>query len=226
MIRFIQDYTTRAIPPEHFAAGDEVTRSDASELYFVQLGVAGYVTEAGLVDQDHRQINPASSIAEVVVPGENRSGLAGRAGELMLGLDAPQRGTSGPGNAVLAVGGDQQTAAAAGELDRLTSALEHAGSDVLAVTAERDRLLAELEQAGQLGTEIGGQLDAEKVRTGDLQRELETERANTRKLQEALATAEGRISDLETKVASASESASGETAREQTAPAKTAAKSK
>lgn len=227
-IRFIQDYATRAIPPEVFAAGDEVTRSDASELYFVQRGVAGYVTDAGLVDQDHRAINPASAIAEVVVPGENRFGSAGRAGELMLGLDAPQRGTSGPGNSVLAVGGDQQTAAAAGELERLTVALRRSGDDVLEITSDRDRLRNELDHALRTGVDTTGQLDAERVRSGDLQRELESERARTQDLQEALASAESRVADLEAKAAAGAETGDGGGAAppEQPTPAKGAGKSK
>lgn len=140
MIKFLQDYQTRALPPETFKRGEQVERSEDSEQYFVRLGVAGFVTVDGLVDQDHLPIVQTATVAQVVTPGERRASvLGGRAGELALGLDAPQRATSGPGTEAL-IGGDQQTAAVAGDVERLTLELADAN-------AEGDELAQKLSQA-------------------------------------------------------------------------------
>lgn len=57
MIEFIQDYVTKALPPESFTDGQQVSdRSAESELYFVRLGVAGFVIDGKLVDQDYQPI--------------------------------------------------------------------------------------------------------------------------------------------------------------------------
>ena len=145
MIEFLMDYRTRALPPETFKQGQQVKRSDESELYFVRLGVAGYVTTAGLVDQDHHPLTPAATTAQVVTPGEQRAGLiGGRAGELSLGLDAPQRATSGPGTAAL-IGGDQQTAAVAGEIERLTAELAVANGEGDDLAQALDQATADLQ---------------------------------------------------------------------------------
>lgn len=138
MIEFLKDYQTRALPPETFKAGDQVKRSDDSELYFVRLGVAGFVTDGGLVDQDHLPVHLAP-VAQAVTPGDRRVGIGGRAGELSLGLDAPQRASTGPGSDAL-LGGDQQTAAIAGEIERLTA-------ELAAANGEGDDLAMKLRQA-------------------------------------------------------------------------------
>src|SRR5438105_3492574 len=98
MIEFIQDYVTKSLPPETFKDGERVERSPESELYLVQLGVAGYIHDGRLVDQDYQPL--VRKPAVVVVTSDRRLADTGRAGE-MLGLDAPQRATSGPGNAVV-----------------------------------------------------------------------------------------------------------------------------
>jgi hypothetical protein len=95
MIEFLQDYTTEALPPEKFAKGAQVTRSEESERYFVGRGLAGYVVDGKLVDIDHLPLTPQTITVEVVQPGERRADLAVRAGEIMTGQ--PPRATSGPG---------------------------------------------------------------------------------------------------------------------------------
>lgn len=196
MIEFLQDYETKAIPPEVFEAGDRETRSDESELYFVKLGVAAFVTKAGLVDIDHRPIT-VEPVAEVVVPGERRALLTGRAGELPLGVDAPQRATTGPGNAAL-FGGDQQTAAAAaefealrGDFDRLTgeyAALEaeHAtsGESLTTVTTERDDARKALETVTAERDQLKADLANANAEGDDLAKRVET-------LEAELASAKG-----------------------------------
>lgn len=95
MIEFLQDYTTEALPPEHFTKGQQVTRSEDSERYFVGRGLAGYLVDGKLVDVDHRPIVTTTAAVEVVVPGDRRADLGFRAGEVMIGQ--PPRASSGPG---------------------------------------------------------------------------------------------------------------------------------
>ena len=99
MIRFIQDYTTKALPPETFKAEAEVERSAESEAYFVRLGVAGYVHDGVLVDQDYKPI-VLRTVAVEVVSGDRRFANGGRGGEV-IGFNAPQRASTGPGNDVM-----------------------------------------------------------------------------------------------------------------------------
>ncbi len=200
MIEFLQDYKTQAVPPETFEAGQQVKRSEASELYFVRLGVAGFVTDAGLVNEDHRPIGSTlASVAEVVTPGDRRFAFGGRGGELALGLDAPQRATSGPGNAILA-GGDQQTTAAVGEIERLTSELADANAegDELAQTADRLKLALATEQQAHVSTreELG------RVRT-----DLDAAQNGRAEAEKAHAAAKTRIEDLERQLAEATKPA-------------------
>lgn len=89
MIEFIQDYTTKALPPEVFEDGQQVTRSPESELYFVRLGVAGYVHEGNLVDQDFQPISRTQTVIAIDA-GDRRFGAT------IIGVDAPQRASSGP----------------------------------------------------------------------------------------------------------------------------------
>ncbi|UYY60110.1 hypothetical protein [Sphingomonas sp. S2-65] len=197
MIEFLQSYETTAVPKETFEAKQRVDRSEDSELYFVRLGVAAYVTADGLVDQDHRPIVTETVVAQVVTPGDRRFGLGGRAGELALGLDAPQRATSGPGNAVL-VGGDQQTASAGAEIERLTAELANSAvllreMDETHVTA-RDALIADL--------------DAEKARHADtrdelarVKTELAAADAGRSEAESALAAEQTRAGELEAQLA-------------------------
>lgn len=98
MIEFIQDYVTKALPPESFKDGDKVERSTESELYFVRLGVAGYVHDGNIVDQDYQPIERKTVV--IVTTDRRFTDVAGRGGET-IGLEAPQRATSGPGNDVV-----------------------------------------------------------------------------------------------------------------------------
>ncbi|MBM6576350.1 hypothetical protein KCP91_08190 [Microvirga sp. SRT01] len=118
MIEFIQDYVTKSLPPETFKDGEKVERSPESELYLVQLGVAGYVHDGRLVDQDYQPL--VRKPAVVVVTSDRRLADTGRAGE-MLGLDAPQRATSGPGNAVVFSGQPDSTTLGGTEFEQLRS---------------------------------------------------------------------------------------------------------
>lgn len=136
MIKFIQDYTTKALPPESFEKDQEVERSTESERYFVQLGVAGYLIDDKLVDQEYRPI----VVETIVVVGstDRRFADAGRGGET-LGFDGPQRASTGPGNAVM-FGREDVFETADGELhhvqvEQLASDLPPPAQSVEATTA-------------------------------------------------------------------------------------------
>ncbi|MFN3675801.1 MAG: hypothetical protein ACK4TC_07450 [Sphingomonas pseudosanguinis] len=195
MIEFLQDYKTKAIPPEVFELGQQVKRSDDSELYFVRLGVAGYVTENGLVGEDYRPIVPPSTVAEVVTPGDRRFAMGGRAGELALGLGAPQRATSGPGNVLLA-GGDQQTAAAQGELERLIAELADSNAEGVDLAKASEDLKSELAAERQAHTATRDELSRVQTDLGA----AETGRAEAEKTLEA---ANQRVVELEQQLAEA-----------------------
>jgi hypothetical protein len=199
MIEFLQDYETKAIPPEFFELGQQVKRSEDSELYFVRLGVAGYVTENGLVGEDYRPIVPPSTVAEVVTPGDRRFAMGGRAGELALGLDAPQRATSGPGNVLLA-GGDQQTAAAQGELERLIAELADANAEGDDLAKKSEVLKSELAAERQAHTAARDELVRVQTDLGA----AETGRAEAEKTLEA---ANQRVAELEQQLAEATKPA-------------------
>ena len=116
MIEFIQDYVTKALPPESFKDGEQVERSTESELYFVRLGVAGYVHDGKVVDQDYQ---PIERKAVVIVSTDRRfNDVAGRGGET-IGLEAPQRATSGPGNDVVFSGQPDSTTLGGVEIEQL-----------------------------------------------------------------------------------------------------------
>lgn len=195
MIEFLQDYETKAIPPEVFELGQQVKRSDDSELYFVRLGVAGYVTENGLVGEDYRPIVPPSTVAEVVTPGDRRFAMGGRSGELALGLGAPQRATSGPGNVLLA-GGDQQTAAAQGELERLIAELADSNAEGVDLAKASEDLKSELAAERQAHTATRDELSRVQTDLGA----AETGRAEAEKTLEA---ANQRVVELEQQLAEA-----------------------
>jgi len=216
MIEFLQSYETTAVPKEAFKVGERVTRSDDSEMYFVRLGVAAYVTADGLVDQDHRPIVTETIVAQVVTPGDHRFGSGGRAGELMLGLDAPQRATTGPGNAAF-VGGDQQTASAGVKIERLTAELADSAvllreMDETHVTA-RDALIADLdaEKAGHADTRD----ELARVMT-----ELAGADAGRSEAETALAAERTRADELEAQLAEATKPVTEQQQGETPAPAK------
>ncbi|PZO77073.1 MAG: hypothetical protein DI640_01445 [Sphingomonas taxi] len=117
MIEFIQDYVTKALPPESFTDGQQVSdRSAESELYFVRLGVAGFVVDGKLVDQDYQPIVRTPGV--VLTTTDRRFADTGRGGEV-IGLDAPQRATSGPGNESLLSGRPESTTLGGVEFEQL-----------------------------------------------------------------------------------------------------------
>lgn len=130
MIEFLQDYTTESLPPESFKKGEQVSREETSERYFVGRSLAGYVVEGKLVDADHRPIVTETVTVEIVRPGERRADLAVRAGEIMTGQ--PPRATSGPGvpfvEAATGAKGTPPVVLEA-EVERLKAALE-TGNDL------------------------------------------------------------------------------------------------
>jgi len=173
MIEFIQDYVTKALPPESFKDGDKVERSTESELYFVRLGVAGFVHDGKIVDQDYQPIERKTVV--IVTTDRRFTDAAGRGGET-IGLEAPQRATSGPGNDVVFSGqpdsmtlggvefeqlsgdlaasrGEFETyrTTSEGEIERLKGLIE-AGNDAFhaadtAFTEERGKLTGERDRA-------------------------------------------------------------------------------
>jgi hypothetical protein len=176
MIEFIQDYVTKALPPESFKDGDKVSdRSAESELYFVRLGVAGFVIDGKLVDQDYQEIVRQPVVIVAATADRRFVADTGRGGEV-IGLAAPQRATSGPGNEALLSGqpesttlggvefeqlrGDLATSASqfeeyrttsTGEIERLKGLIE-AGNDAFhkadtAFAEERQTLTGERDQA-------------------------------------------------------------------------------
>lgn len=120
MIEFLQDYVTKSIPPETFKAEERVERSTESELYFVRLGAAAFVTDDGLVDADYHPIATTPVVA--VVATDRRFAAGGRAGEA-VGLAAPQRATTGPGNAVVFGGQPESTSLLPVETEQLRADL-------------------------------------------------------------------------------------------------------
>lgn len=117
MIEFIQDYVTKALPPESFTDGQQVSdRSAESELYLVRLGVAGFVVDGKLVDQDYQPIVRQPVV--IVAATDRRFADTGRSGEV-IGLDAPQRATSGPGNDVVLSGQPDSTTLGGVEFEQL-----------------------------------------------------------------------------------------------------------
>lgn len=124
MIKFIRDYTTKALPPESFEKDQEVSRSVESERYLVQLGVAGYLVDGKLVDAEYRPIVVETIV--VVTTGDRRFADGGRGGEV-LGVEAPQRASTGPGNAAM-FGITDVVETADGELHRVE--VEQLASDL------------------------------------------------------------------------------------------------
>lgn len=65
-IQFLQDYATKAIPPEVFALGQVVDGRDAaSEGHFVNRGYAAYLIDGKLIDRFGKEVaepTPASAV--------------------------------------------------------------------------------------------------------------------------------------------------------------------
>lgn len=196
MIRFLQDYTTKALPPETFAADQEVERSPESELYFVRLGVAGFLVDGVVVDEDYNPIVRETVV--VVTTADRRFADTGRGGEV-IGLDAPARASSGPGNAVVFAGQPDSIGLSEVEAEQLRADLASAVAGN-AVNKERfEQLTGDLTAAQE-----------EAAALHATNRDLSTQLADARS---ALDDAQTRIAELEA-AKSAQEAAATETAAE------------
>lgn len=212
MIEFLQDYTTEALPPEHFSKGEQVSRSEESERYFVGRGLAGYLVDGKLVDADHRPIVTAVVAVEVVTPGERRADPGFRAGEVMTGQ--PPRASSGPGVPFV-----EPEAGMAGappvvleaEVERLKAALLaseemfHDMNNSHVSTAEDlrsevARLSTDLAAANELREQALSELAGMQDRHEQLSQELEAARRATDE-------AADRVADLERQLEAASKPA-------------------
>jgi len=74
-IQFLQDYTTKAKPPEAFTLGQKVEgRDEASEAHFVNRGYAAYVVDGKLVDRFGREVPTpkAAKAAADAAPGKGK----------------------------------------------------------------------------------------------------------------------------------------------------------
>lgn len=235
MIEFIQNYVTKALPPESFKDGEQVERSAESELYFVRLGVAGYLIDGKLVDQDYQPIIRQPVI--VVATADRRFAAdTGRGGEA-IGLAAPQRATSGPGNAVLlsgqpdsmTLGGvevdqlrgdiaasasqfeDGQTADE-GEMDRLKGLIE-AGNDAFremnnSHLADKDELRQQIDTLTNDFVALTGERDQALADLKDARSQHEGLVLEYQATREQLDTGAARIVELEGLLADANKSAS------------------
>lgn len=162
MIKFLQDYTTKSAPPEVFKVDQEVERSPESELYFVRLGVAGFLVAGEVLNEDYQPI--VREPVAIVVTTDRRFADTGRGGEV-IGLDAPARASSGPGTAAVFAGqpdsiGLSETEVAqlradlahaidrenhgTGRIDELTEELEGVRANLATVTTDRDKLTGDL----------------------------------------------------------------------------------
>lgn len=193
MIRFIQDYTTKALPPEHFERDQEVSRSPESELYFVQLGVAGFLVDGVLVGQDYQPL-VTNTVVQVVSPGDRRFADVGRGGEV-IGLDAPQRASTGPGNTAVFGAAANQTELTQVEFDQLRADL---AASVEQFDEHRATSGAEIERLTGRETELVEQLRVSNVEQDRLKGTID-------KLEQDLKSASAIIGDLEKKVASGAE---------------------
>jgi outer membrane murein-binding lipoprotein Lpp len=185
MIEFLEDYTTKSLPPEHFERGQRVdNRTPESELYFVRLGVAGLVHDGVLVDQDYKPITVRTVVE--VVSTDRRFASAGRGGEV-LGLDAPQRASTGPGNAAV-FGSTDLFGSADPELHRVQ--VEQLSTDLAASVAQLDEhRITTAAQIDQLTADLTTAQGAREAALADVAT------ANTEKA--ALVTErDGAVSDL------------------------------
>ena len=174
MIEFIQNYVTKALPPESFEDGEQVERSPESELYFVRLGVAGYLIDGKLVDQDYQPIVRQPVVIVAATPDRRFAVDTGRGGEV-IGLAAPQRATSGPGNAVLLSGQPDSMTLGGVEVDQLRGDIAASASQVeegqTANEDEMDRLKGLIEAGNDAFREMNNSHLADK---DELRQQIET----------------------------------------------------
>jgi len=213
MIEFIQDYVTKALPPESFKDKERVERSPESELYFVRLGVAGFVVKGEVVDQDYQPIVRKTVVA--VVTTDRRFTDTGRGGEV-IGLDAPQRATSGPGNAVVLSGQPHSTTLDDVTLDQLKGDLAAAAGQFVDYRTFADSEIARLQNLIEAGNVAFQEMnnshvtdkDALRIDVERLTGELADEKASHASLQaeykaarEQLDAKDVQIADLEARLA-------------------------
>ncbi len=179
MIEFIQNYVTKALPPESFKDGEQVERSAESELYFVRLGVAGYLIDGKLFDQDYQPI-VRQPVGIVAATADRRFAAdTGRGGEA-IGLAAPQRATSGPGNAVLLSGQPDSMTLGGVEVDQLRGDIAASASQVeegqTANEGELDRLKGLIEAGNDAFREMNNSHLADK---DELRQQIETVKSDS-----------------------------------------------
>jgi hypothetical protein len=205
MIQFLQDYTTEAVPPEHFEKGQQIERSAGSEGYFVGRGLAGYLVDGKLVDADYQPIAPVTTVMEIIQPGNRRTDLAVRAGEVMTGQ--PPRGTSGPGVPLFEAGNVGEGSPAVvleAELERLT--------------LEVGRLTTKLSDANGEGNDATRARDEALVNLAKTRDELTGARADLQAAREQLGERDKRVGELEGQLAEARAAASGGTGEQNSPP--------
>jgi hypothetical protein len=156
MIEFIQDYTTKALPPEVFKTKEQVERSPESELYFVRLGVAGFVHNGELVGEDYKPLVVTETVVQVVSPGDRRFADGGRGGE-MLGLVTPQRASTGPGNDVVFGTSNVSTGLQQVQVDQLSSDL---AASIQQLDEHRDLTSGQINELTTALTAVQGEREA------------------------------------------------------------------
>lgn len=217
MIKFLQDYTTKALPPEVFAADQEVERSPESELYFVRLGVAGFVVDGKVVDEDYNPI--VRQTVAVITTTDRRFMDTGRGGEV-LGLDGPARASSGPGNQVVFAGQPDSIGLSNVEAEQLRT-------DLAAALAGQGEHAAQIEGMTDKAAALEERLlaaEAERDRLTGEASVLQTDLADART---ALEAAQARIAELEAQQPAEPQTAEPQPAETQTAePAATTKRSK
>ncbi len=178
MIEFLQDYTTEATPPEVFKLGQQVERSEASELYFVRRGLAGFVINGKLCNEDGDTIDLTARQADPATEGQ------------------PPHASSGPLPSDLFTTTALASPALEAEVQRLTQELSDAN-------AEGDDLAKELEG---VRSDLQTAQDQMKLMQDDLLRAEKNvlDAVDEKTAVEAkLATANGHIVELEAALAEA-----------------------
>lgn len=217
MIEFLQDYTTKSLPPEVFTDGQHVERSPESELYFVRLGVAGYLVDGKLVGEDYQPIERKT--VAVISTTDRRFG-GGRAGEV-IGIDAPQRASTGPGNEVVFSGQPDSTsldpvevaqlrtdlAASIEQLDdhrtSTTAQIEQITGNLTAAQGAREAALADLAAAQSDRDAAFAERDEALSDLSALRETHDKLTSDYAALRQAADADAGRIDELEKKLAAA-----------------------
>lgn len=215
MIKFLQDYTTKAIPPEVFKTDQEVERSPESELYFVRLGVAGFLVDGEVLNEDYQPIvRPAVAIVTTM---DRRFADTGRSGEV-IGLDNTPRASSGPGNAVVFAGQPDSIGLTHVEAEQLRADLAAAvaGNSAsearhLELSGDLTALQASLSTAESARNDLTGEVEGLRAELATARQNVQTALADVEALRSekaglsaqlgdamaAVETAQATIADLE-----------------------------